>query len=62
MSKWRIGVYLRLSSEDGDKEESNSISTQRSIIDYYLSDFKDIKKYKEYIETGKCSSSFRVSD
>ena len=40
MSKWRIGVYLRLSSEDGDKEESNSISTQRSIIDYYLSDFK----------------------
>ena len=26
MSKWRIGVYLRLSSEDGDKEESNSIT------------------------------------
>lgn len=21
-----------------------------------------MKKYKEYIETGKCSSSFRVSD
>ena len=58
MSKWRIGVYLRLSSEDGDKEESNSISTQRSIIDYYLSDFKDIKKYKEYIDDGYTGTDF----
>lgn len=30
--------------------------------DSYSSDNLFYKKYKEYIETGKCSSSFRVSD
>ena len=30
--------------------------------DNYSSDNLFYKKYKEYIETGKCSSSFRVSD
>ena len=31
MSKWRVGIYLRLSSEDKSKisDESNSITNQR---------------------------------
>ena len=32
MKKWNIAAYLRLSSDDGDKSESNSISNQRNII------------------------------
>lgn len=58
MSKWRIGVYLRLSSEDGDKEESNSITTQKSMIKYYLSDYKDIDIYKIYIDDGYTGTDF----
>ena len=32
-NKYRVGGYLRLSREDGDKEESDSIGSQRSIIE-----------------------------
>ena len=32
MIKWKVGVYLRLSSDDGDKMESNSITNQKNLI------------------------------
>ena len=30
---WRTGLYMRLSREDGDKPESDSISNQRSLLE-----------------------------
>ena len=38
MSKWRVGIYVRLSSEDKikDGDESNSITNQKELIEYYL--------------------------
>ena len=42
---YRIAGYLRLSKEDGDTEESNSIMSQRSIVEY----LKDIEKDKVLI-------------
>lgn len=58
MFKWKFGDYLRLSSDDGDKAESNSISTQRNMIKYFLSDYKDIKLAKEYIDDGYTGTDF----
>ena len=43
MSKWNVGVYIRLSNDDGDKDDSNSITNQKYLIQDYLSDYKDIK-------------------
>lgn len=34
--EWRIAIYLRLSKEDGDKPESDSIQNQRAIIENYI--------------------------
>ena len=31
-AQWRAAAYLRISREDGDKEESDSIATQKEII------------------------------
>ena len=41
-------MYLRLSREDGDSTESNSISNQRQIIKSYArdNDFKVVDVYK----------------
>jgi len=58
MSKWKIGIYLRLSSDDSDKEESNSIVNQRNIIGYFLDDYNDISVYKEYIDDGYTGTDF----
>ena len=30
MAKWKTAIYLRLSSEDGDKIESDSITNQKN--------------------------------
>ena len=59
MSKWRVGIYLRLSSDDDDdKLESNSITNQRNMINYYLSDMKDVKVYNCYADDGYTGTDF----
>ena len=52
-----IAAYLRLSRPDGDlntKDESNSISNQRKLIEQYLLTHPDLAdmKYMEYIDDG----------
>lgn len=32
-------MYIRLSREDGDKQESESIGNQRKIIERYINEF-----------------------
>ena len=39
---WDATLYLRLSREDGDKEESNSISGQRDLIRDFMAHHPEI--------------------
>lgn len=52
--KWNAGVYIRLSREDADKQgdSSQSVISQRKIIDKFLSDHNDIKVYEYFIDDG----------
>lgn len=50
-------MYLRLSREDGDSNESNSISNQRQIIKSYAKE-KNIDLSYEYIDDGYSGSNF----
>ena len=59
MSKWDVGIYLRLSSDDDDdKLESNSITNQRNLINYHLSNLKNINIYKYYADDGYTGTDF----
>ena len=51
---YKIGIYIRLSHSDNkDKEESESISKQRSIILNYLEKLDiNYQIYQEYIDDG----------
>lgn len=52
-NKYRVGGYLRLSREDGDKEESDSIGSQRSIIEEKIRQLGDeFELYDFYIDDG----------
>ncbi len=51
-------VYLRLSKEDGDKEESNSIESQRKIVEDYLRQHEDITIGQEYVDDGCTGTNF----
>ena len=54
-------MYLRLSREDGDSYESNSISNQRQIIKTYAKE-NDFKIIREYVDDGFSGSNFERPD
>ncbi len=57
---WRIAIYLRLSREDGDKDESDSIQSQRSIITKFaLSKIEDGRIVGEYVDDGFTGTNFK---
>ena len=58
---YNVGIYIRLSREDEDKqkEESESISNQRNIIlDYINKQDGNFKIYDEYIDDGVSGTTF----
>ena len=40
---YRTAIYCRLSREDGDKVESNSIASQRAICEDYIARHDDLE-------------------
>lgn len=55
---WKATLYLRLSREDGDKEESNSIAGQRSLLRDFLEKHPDIQEYAVRVDDGWSGSTF----
>ncbi len=53
-----IAIYLRLSKDDGDTEESESISNQRAIIIDYIKKNFNYDKYYEYVDDGVSGATF----
>lgn len=59
MNKLKIAIYLRLSKDDGDKAESDSIFSQRSIIKMYINkNFENADIVGEYIDDGFTGTNF----
>lgn len=50
--------YLRLSRDDGDKAESDSISNQRNLISDYVSQHEEITFVEEYVDDGYSGTNF----
>ena len=51
-------IYLRLSKEDGDKEESNSITNQRELILEFLKSREDIRIHAVRVDDGYSGVNF----
>lgn len=49
---WKAALYIRLSRDDGDKMESNSVTSQREILKEWLKLHPDIEPYDFYIDDG----------
>ena len=54
---FNAGIYIRLSREDGDKLESESITNQRNIILSYIKE-NGYSFYKEYVDDGYSGTNF----
>jgi len=55
---WKAALYIRLSRDDGDKMESNSITSQREILKEWLKLHPDIALYDFYIDDGWSGTDF----
>ena len=51
-------LYLRLSRDDGDKEESNSITGQRELLRDFIRSLPELREYAVRIDDGFTGSNF----
>lgn len=55
---YHADIYLRLSREDGDKEESDSITNQRELILEFLKSREDIRIHAVRVDDGYSGVNF----
>ena len=54
---YKTGIYARLSREDADRMESNSIQSQRAICLAYIESHEDLELVDTYIDDGETGSN-----
>lgn len=59
---WKVAVYIRLSQEDSDngedKQESNSITSQKTLLNEFTNEHDDLIVYDTYIDEGYTGTDF----
>lgn len=58
----KVGAYFRLSREDGDKLESDSIRNQRKLITEFLEKNPRMRLIREYVDDGYSGTNFDRPD
>lgn len=56
-SNFKVAMYIRLSKEDGDKQESESVTNQRNLILRYAKE-NNLEIFDEYIDDGVSRNYF----
>ncbi len=59
---WKAALYIRLSRDDGDKQESNSVTYQREILKEHLKLHPDIELFDIYVDDGWSGTNFDRPD
>ncbi len=60
--KWICGIYCRLSVEDNNNRESNSIQSQKIILGGFVEELQDAVIGKIYVDDGFSGSNFDRPD
>ena len=55
---YRAAFYIRLSREDGDKIESDSVVNQKRILENYVASQPDIEFVDYYVDDGYSGANF----
>ena len=59
---WKVGIYCRLSNDDGTKAQSDSIINQKEMISYFLKNEVDMDIIDFYIDDGYSGTTFDRPD
>ena len=59
---WKTALYIRLSQEDEEcgksKQESNSITSQKTLLNEYINEHEDLTIYNTYVDDGFTGTDF----
>ena len=59
---WSVAIYIRLSQEDSDngdeKQESNSITSQKALLNEFIEEHDDLIVYDTYVDDGFTGTDF----
>ena len=62
LKNWSVAEYIRLSQEDGDngedKQESNSITSQKALLNEFIEEHDDLIVYDCYVDDGYTGTDF----
>ena len=59
---WQVALYTRLSREDGDKPESDSIANQKAQLEEFLVRCPELRFAELYIDDGYSGTNFNRPD
>ena len=55
---FNTAIYIRLSRDDGDKEESDSVGNQKKLLTEYIDKKDELNLYNIYIDDGYTGTNF----
>ncbi len=55
---WNVALYVRLSVEDGDKAESNSVINQKQLLNDFINEKSNFNLYDYYVDDGYSGTDF----
>ena len=55
---YRTAIYARLSKDDGDKVESNSIASQKALCEEYITKHSDLELVETFVDDGYSGVDF----
>ena len=57
-TKYKVAKYIRLSDEDRDKAESESVENQRDLINNFIAKNIELEEVGEYVDDGYTGGKF----
>lgn len=56
--KYQVGKYIRLSEQDGDNRESESVENQRDLLNNFIEKDENLENVCEYVDDGFTGANF----
>ena len=57
-NQWRVALYIRLSREDGDKAESDSIVNQKKLLNNYVEENEEFISARFFVDEDETGTNF----
>ncbi len=57
-NQWNVALYIRLSREDGDKAESDSVANQKKLLNNYVEEHEEFVSASFFVDEDETGTNF----